>query len=126
MEKKREVVTEDLLTISPFLKVVIGYFEAYAIQYNLPIVCTSLKSDLVEGRTSSVHSDGRGADFSARSWPSFHIYRIQAYLNKKFLSWGTRPANSGLHPRVCVVHDSGTGTHFHLQVKRSLFLTDVQ
>lgn len=115
ISKKPIVDSGDFLELNPWLMVVFGEFCAYARYHGLPVVVTSIK-DEAEGRKSETHEDGRAIDISSIGWSDFHIQRLSYHLNVKYSELiGTAPR--GKDPIVCLHHDSGSGYHFHLQVR---------
>ena len=80
-------------------------------------------SDPVGGRISKTHEEGRAVDVSIKGFSEFHLRRLPHFLNTRFgKDWGTNKVGSNDLPRVCVVHDAGSGNHIHLQVKRNIYL----
>ena len=122
---KPEVAPSDFAKLNPFLKIIIGHFESYALQHELPVLVTSLISDRVHiKKQSSVHREARGCDISIRGWDTFHRERVKHYLNSNFaVEWGTRPVDSHIMPRVCIIH--GDPLHFHLQVRRDIVISNL-
>jgi len=121
LEYKLEVNPSDLMAVDLCLLIVFLSFCSYAHENNLPIVITSI-TDGANGRKSQTHPDGRAIDISTKSdkWTDFHIERIKYKLNELYGSiYGTMP-NIKIKPRVCIHHDTGSGAHFHLQVRRFL------
>jgi hypothetical protein len=117
---KNTVDIEDLVGISPFLGIVFYTFCAYSTQYNLPIQVTSI-IDAAPGRISTTHAEGRAIDISCRNWDEFHKNRVRFHLNTLFgMLYGTCRVDSPRVPRVCLIHDAGTGEHFHLQVRKNI------
>jgi len=97
----------------------------YADLKNLPALVTSMFSDPVPNRVSTTHEDKRAIDFSLRGWGEANIAELEATLNYTYGSiWGT--CREGGKPRVCVVHNSGSGRHFHLQVRRKSHISDLE
>ena len=123
---KPEVSPSDYQKLNPYLQIVTSYFHAYCLQHDLPCLVTSMISDRVEGgvRVSDTHKEARAIDLSVKGFDEFHKQRIKHFLNKKFgVEWGTRPIDSNVVPRVCLVH--GEVEHFHLQVRRDICITDL-
>ena len=121
---KPEVIPSDICKIDPYLRVVLSYFEAYCVQFEINhgiVKVTSIMSDIVEGRISDTHKEGRAVDVSLDGISEFHRNKINHFLNSRFAQdWGTRPVDSDKKLRVCVIHDSGRGIHCHLQVRRGI------
>ena len=117
---KREVPITDLTIMEPRLGILFYELLTYAKAYALSCVITSLYSDRQEDKAGP-HKDGRGLDVSCRGWTGLLINRVKHYLNRKYgVEWGTRPVDQEIPPRVCVVHDTGSGLHFHLQVRSDI------
>lgn len=103
IDRKPEVLVEDLLYISPHLGIILYTACAYAQEYNLPIVITSIWSDRKDG----CHADRRGVDLSLRGWSELHYLRLEKYLNKLYgVKWGTKAIGSKEPTRVALVHES--------------------
>jgi len=119
--KSAEISIGDFLKIEPMLGVVFYHFVQYAVEYDLPVVITSM-IDEAPNRVSSTHNEGRAIDIRAsKEWTDLHTVRVCNKLNELYArKYGTAPAEK--KPRVIICHDAGTGKHFHLQIRRNLIL----
>lgn len=85
-------------------------------------VVTSTVSDLAEDaklkRQSSTHREGRAFDISCRGWGLIQKMALKQYLESKYNGYGA--INKDGNPALVVIHDAGTGEHFHIQLSRSM------
>lgn len=113
---KAEVdIAEDFRHMKPALFFLFGAFLEYALHYELPVTVTSI-SDKAKNRVSRTHQEFRAIDISARGWSDFHAERITYHLNRKFKDVAAISASDHV-PRAVILHDAGSGRHFHLQVR---------
>lgn len=117
---KPEVRKQDLFEVSPVTLMIFSALCVYAKQNCLPILITSIKSDIVTGRVSTSHADYRAIDVSARGWARHQCKFIEDKLNATFVNEGAIGASSGL-VRACVYHNASSGFHFHLQSRKDYF-----
>jgi len=124
---KPEIAPSDICRVCPYVRIVLSYVEAYAIDNDINdgvVTVTSIMSD----RDSGIHEDGRAVDISIKGdWTSFHCNRLKHQLNKKFgAEWGTKPSELDVPPRVLVYDRTlADGSkdhldHLHLQVRRNI------
>lgn len=124
---KPEVAPSDICKISPYLRILVSYLEAYVIENEVNdgnLTITSIMSDVVENRISKTHEEGRGCDVSLRGINEFHQQRIKFHLNNMYgRQWGTMPiGQSRIAPRVALIHGKGDNVHLHLQVRKDINL----
>ncbi len=112
---KKNVNVNDFLYISTNLLLIFTHLCLYAEQNGLPVIVTSIM-DSAEGRIFKTHSDGRAMDISIAQWPIRFVKRMQREFNRKFLSIAAI-SMADKKPRAVVVHDAGTGSHLHIQVR---------
>jgi len=110
---KSEVRIDDFLDMHPNLFIIFGYFCFYAKSVHLPVLVTSMFSDPVEGRISRAHETGRAIDLSIRGWPVDKINTVVAFVEGKCSYLGAIGKDG--KRRALIVHDSGSGQHFHAQ-----------
>lgn len=117
---KPEVRKEDLFEVSPITLMIFSAFCTYAKENLLPIVITSIRSDVVNNRVSNSHLDNRAIDVSARGWARHQCKFIESKLNQMFVNEGAIGAESG-KVRACYYHNAGSGWHFHIASKIGYF-----
>lgn len=113
---KKDVALNDFMFLHPYLVLIYANLCVYAYNNTLPIVVSSM-IDKAPGRKSQTHKEGRAIDLSVHGWPDLKIKEITKKLNREFKHLAAISA-SDKKPRAVVVHDSGSGVHFHLQVRR--------
>jgi len=116
---------EEIMSVSPWLLMVLADCILWAEKEGLTITVTSLLRESDDGISeSTTHQEGRAMDLSVKGWNEGQIRRLSEFLNRKYASLiGT--AKTGALPRVCYYHNNGNGWHFHLQVRRSI-ATDIK
>lgn len=117
---KPQVREKDLFEVSPVTLLIFSAFCVYAKKNLLPVLITSIKSDVVNNRVSSSHLDNRAVDVSARGWTRLQCKFIEDKLNQTFINEGAISASTG-EVSACKFHDSGSGWHFHLSSKKGYF-----
>jgi len=110
---KKEVVKSDLEELSPATLLIFSALCLYARRRGFPIVVTSIKSDLVEGRVSTTHATYRAIDVSSKGWTKAHCKAVEEMLNINFKTIGAITKLGEI--KACVWHDAGSGPHFHCQ-----------
>jgi hypothetical protein len=111
---KDGVDIRDLQKISPNLLIVLGHFILFCKKRKLRCCLTSIM-DLVSGRVSKTHEQGRAFDASIRGWTMDDIQACIEHMSEVCGDLGAHSLNDGLQ-RVVVFH-TGTAEHFHFQVK---------
>lgn len=118
---KRGVDSTQLSELHPALLIVLGFIALYCKEHDLQCVITSIKDD-APGRKSKTHEEGRAIDFSVRGIPRLHQRRLEHQLNTRYgTELGTAP--EGKPWRVIVIHDAGSGSHIHAQVRRDALIS---
>lgn len=117
---KSEVRKEDLFELSPVTLMIFAAFCTYAKENVLPVMITSIRSDVVNNRVSSSHLDNRAIDISSRGWARHQCKFIESKLNQMFVHEGAIGTISG-DIRACYWHNAGSGWHFHISSRNGYF-----
>ena len=106
----------DLFYLDPTILEMISFTAAYAHDYGVPCVITSMRED-APGRKTSTHKDGRAVDISVRGWNDFHIHSFMFKFKERFNNQGAY--NKAGERRPIVYHKvKGSALHFHMQCQR--------
>ena len=111
---KPEVDANDFRFLNQKILFIFIEFVKWAEDRGLPVLVTSMKTDKVSGRVSTTHEEGRAIDISIKGWDVDSIDNIVFDLNKKLANVGAISKKDGIS-RAIVVHNAGSGMHFHLQ-----------
>lgn len=66
------------------------------------------------GSVSRTHVEGRAADIRSRNFDNIAIKEFIKFFNHKYEDIAAISRSDG-KPRLVVYHDSGNGSHFHVQ-----------
>ena len=113
IELKDGLNINDLLFLDPTILEMLGYIAAYASEFNLPCVITSLRED-VPGRKFRTHEEGRAVDLSVRDWSEYHIHTLVHAFKNSFKMRGAYNHTGENRPIVYHKVDGGA-YHFHIQ-----------
>ena len=112
----------DLFYIHWSLAMVLAAMSGFCKKNKIPFMVTDMIStkeeDMALGRVSSTHRTKRAADISVKGWSATDIEDFVRFwdgheFNKNY---GAVSRKTG-KPRLVYYHDSGFGSHCHVQVK---------
>lgn len=93
----------------------------------LPCIFTACLSTMAEDsilkRVSDTHRTARAFDMSIRGWTAPDISYISEYFSKKYPQLGAISQDGKTN--LIVIHDAGTGLHFHFQIRKDLSLPSI-
>lgn len=113
IEIKPELNIKDLLFLDPTILEMLSFIAAYAYEFQLPCLITSLRED-APGRKTNTHRDGRAADLSVRGWSIYHIHTLLHKFKNHFKNRGA--FNKSGENRPIVYHKTEKGAyHLHIQ-----------
>lgn len=99
----------------------------YCEEKKLPCVFTSSLSTMAEDsvlkRVSDTHRTARAFDMSIRGWNSQQMADMVKYFSEKYPQLGALSTDGVA--RLIVIHDAGTGVHFHFQIRKDLSLPSI-
>lgn len=104
--------------LHPLLQVILTDGSWWAYQRGLDYVITDTISSQEEDRRlkrrSTSHSQKRAADLRSRDWSYQDKQQFKEYLEGKYGAYGALSHAGKI--RLVVLHDSGHGEHFHIQL----------
>lgn len=118
--------------IHPSLMMMLGFVLNFASERNITVCITSIirtpEENKAVGAKSLTHVQGRALDVSLRpefGWKNSDLQELEEKLLEKFsdvaalafVGDSDHGDSSGLVPRPMVVHDAGSGSHIHFQVR---------
>lgn len=102
----------------PLLQMIImdGSWWAYqrGLDYTITDTVSTIEQDKKLGRVSVSHSEKRAADLRSVNWAKSDKDDFKNYLSSKYGIHGAM-SHSG-KVKLVVLHDSGHGEHFHIQL----------
>lgn len=115
---KHEEDIKLFFTLHPILQMILmdGAWWAYerGLDYTITATVSTLKIDQELGRKSPSHREKRASDLRSRNWPQERKVEFKKYLGDKYGEFSA--VNSKGEKRLVVLHDSGHGEHFHIQI----------
>ena len=118
MKFKHKEDMELFFKLHPVLMVILTDMYSYCYENKMEFVITDTISTIEEdrrlNRVSSTHRTHRAADLRIRNWNNLEIKDFQNHFNQKYKDFAS--LNSDLKPSLVVIHDSGWGTHAHVQI----------
>lgn len=115
------------LYLHPAILVILFDAQNWALENNLPFLVTETVTTKSEddklSRVSSSHRQGRAFDLSTRGWSTEDINKFRTHFSRKYADYAALSRSSG-QPNLVIYHDSGWGSHFHLQI-HSRFALDI-
>lgn len=100
------------------------FFDMYSwclekkIEFKVTSTVSTIEEDEKLNRKSSSHRTGRAFDLSVRNMNSQQINEFRHVFNRKYERYGAVSKFTG-KPTLIVLHDSGHGRHFHVQIHSS-------
>ena len=123
---KKDVTIDDMVMMHPALHLMYAFLNYFCHVNDIDFVVTSLHRTLKEnkavGAKSLTHVEDRAFDISLKSehgWNKNLISELKQEIEDNFSDIGALSASSG-EARPIVIHDVGSGTHAHLQIRRGL------
>ena len=117
MKFKDKEDMELFFQLHPILMLIMVDMYSYCYENDVPFVVTDTVSTIAEdrelGRVSSSHRSFRAADIRT-NWDSLFLKDFQNHFNQKYKK--VAAVSSDGVPNLFVVHDSGHGTHGHIQI----------
>ncbi len=111
----------DYMYLHPFIVMILADMSWYCAKYNLPFVITSAISTKVEDealkRVSRTHREGRAVDLRSRGWSATEREQFEKYFNDKYKQEYGAISSYTERPKLIHYHDSGHGSHFHIQTR---------
>lgn len=98
---------------------IMGFAHNWAFERNLVFRLTSVvseeKRDVILGRVSASHREGRAFDISIRGWTTDDIDDFREDLQRKFGQYGAVSLRDNVRRLVVVKHD-----HIHVQISKAI------
>lgn len=108
------------LSLKPTLIKLVAEMLVWCNQRKLPFMVTSTIREMIQGVSKTdIHSDARAIDVSVVGWTADMIDAFEKEFNARFAKeLGAISIDDG-KARVVVFH-VGTGSHFHIQIRRDV------
>lgn len=104
--------------LHPILQLIIIDGANWAHDRDLNYIITDTVSteaeDIKLGRVSKSHRQKRACDVGCRGWSLRDIIELKEYLTNKYGHYGAMSYTGKIN--LVIVHDSGHGKHFHIQI----------
>jgi len=114
----KDEAKDRLIYLSPAAMMLLCDVILWCEQKQLSCQFTSAFSDFTEdqalNRISSTHREGRAFDLSTRGWGRETILECKRIFTAKYRTISAIDEHK--EPRLCVIHDAGSGEHIHFQV----------
>lgn len=114
--KQDDNKNEDILELTGYSLIVLGYLKYFCEQTGLPLILTNVLNKYPES-ISETHPDGRAFDVSLKGWPEDLIKKCIIFLEDKCMHFAPISLRTG-KPRLILRHDIGLGDHLHIQTKK--------
>jgi hypothetical protein len=119
---KNDTAYDRFEELHPVLQKIASEMRSWCLRLDVPFLITETKTTLEEdkalSRVSSTHREGRAFDMSCKGWDGVKITEFISTFGEWFRNEAAI-SKSGM-PTLVVHHNSGHGTHFHVQVRKGL------
>lgn len=80
-------------------------------------VMSDANEDLLLGRVSTSHSEGRALDIRTRGWSDEFKQKFENHFSELYKDWAAI-SKSTMKERLLFFHGEGRFQHYHLQIKQ--------
>lgn len=106
LKKRLKIIAQDMAQ----------YCQIHGFEFIITDVLSDGSEDKKLKRVSKSHTDGRAFDVRSRVWTEDFRKKLEKHFEEKYKEWAALSGKT-LKPNLIEYHNSGTGFHFHVQIK---------
>lgn len=106
LKKRAQIIAQDMAQ----------YCHIHGFEFVITDVMSDGSEDKKLKRVSKSHTEGRAFDVRSRIWTEDFRKKLEKHFEEKYKDWAALSGKT-LKPNLIEYHNSGTGFHFHVQIK---------